>query len=368
MPCSSPRSSGCLATDWIIEPKMLPMPTPAPSAPRPTPRARPIALPAFVTSPDVAARSVCTTPSLVLRLDRRADVDGGQGGEDEGLDADDDDDLEDVEERRGDDHRQQGQRLEDEDQAQEREDQDVAREHVREESDAQRDQAHELAEHLERHDQREQRLRRLGDPAREVAPRAVPANPFDVREDKGQERERERHRQGARRRVDPPGRDPVPGLPRQRQRDEPEQVDDENEEQQRRDVREPAADRLRRQSLFGDLDLRDLVELLADRLPRVRLDAKVPAHQDEAEQDRQHRPEQEVDDRLRDREVERAEVDRHPFVLLELLGRVELAARERRGRENEREQRDREQPRPHLASEPKYAVRDRPSSSVYASA
>ena len=35
--------------------------------------------------------------SLVFGLDRRADVDGGQGGEDERLDRDDDDDLEDVE-------------------------------------------------------------------------------------------------------------------------------------------------------------------------------------------------------------------------------------------------------------------------------
>src|SRR5947207_14718969 len=87
MPWSSPRSSGWRATDWIIEPKMLPMPTPAPSAPRPTPRARPIALPAFVTSPDVAARSVCTVvPPLVLRLDRRADGGGGQGGGQERMD------------------------------------------------------------------------------------------------------------------------------------------------------------------------------------------------------------------------------------------------------------------------------------------
>src|SRR3954453_18076862 len=160
MPCSSPRSSGWRATDWIIEPKMLPMPTPAPRAPRPTPRARPIALPAFVTSPDVAARSVCTFPPFirsadkagrallvgvardasVLRLDCRADVDGGQGGEDERLDPDDDDDLEDVEDRRGNQDGQKGQRLEDEDQAEEREDQDVPGEHVREESDAQRDQ------------------------------------------------------------------------------------------------------------------------------------------------------------------------------------------------------------------------------------
>src|SRR5205823_13654083 len=103
MPCSSPLSSGWRATDWIIEPKMLPIPTPAPSAPRPTPSARPIAFPAFVTSPDVAARRVFTSFLLVLRwagkagtallvgiasdasmlgLDCGADVDGGQSGED----------------------------------------------------------------------------------------------------------------------------------------------------------------------------------------------------------------------------------------------------------------------------------------------
>src|SRR5512133_2810707 len=113
MPWSSPRSSGCRATDWIIDPKMLPMPTPAPSAPRPTPRARPIAFPAFVTSPDVAARSADTFPPLVLRLDRRADVDGGQRSEDERLDADDDHDLEEIEERRRDQDRKQRERLED---------------------------------------------------------------------------------------------------------------------------------------------------------------------------------------------------------------------------------------------------------------
>src|SRR5215467_303772 len=100
MPWSSLRSSGWRATDWIIEPKMIPIPTPAPAAPRPTPSARPIALPAFVTSPLVAARSVSMRVFLLVGgLDRRADVDGGQGGEDEGLDRDDDHDLEQVEGR-----------------------------------------------------------------------------------------------------------------------------------------------------------------------------------------------------------------------------------------------------------------------------
>src|SRR5207253_3276114 len=151
MPWSSPRSSGWRATDWIIEAKMLPMPTPAPSAPRPTPSASPIALPALVTSPEVAARSVDIGFLLVLGLDRRADVDGGQGGKDKRLDRDDDHDLEQVEGRRdGHGHHREDDGLEDEHQADEGEDQDVACKHVREEPDAERDQAHELPEHLER--------------------------------------------------------------------------------------------------------------------------------------------------------------------------------------------------------------------------
>src|SRR5262249_31732339 len=190
MPWSSLRSSGWRATDWIIEPKMMPMPTPAPAAPSPTPRARPIALPAFVTLPDVAARMVSiSVSSLVLRLDRRADVDGGQSGEDERLDPDDDDHLEDVEDRRRNDHEHERERLEDEDQAKEGEDQDVAREHVREEPHAQRDQAHELAQHLERHDQDQESLRRLGNPALEVPLGPVPPDPLVVREHEREQRE-----------------------------------------------------------------------------------------------------------------------------------------------------------------------------------
>src|SRR5262245_41097436 len=123
MPVSSPRSSGCRATDWIIDEKISPMPTPAPAAPSPTP----VALPASVTSPVVAARIVASTcSSLVLGLDRRADVDAGQGGEDERLDADDDNDLEQVE-GGGDRDHQRGQDhcLENEHETDEREDQDV---------------------------------------------------------------------------------------------------------------------------------------------------------------------------------------------------------------------------------------------------
>ena len=55
----------------------------------------------------------------VFRLDRRADVDGGQGGEDERLDRDDDHDLEDVEDERGRqaERTRHGERVDDEDQA-----------------------------------------------------------------------------------------------------------------------------------------------------------------------------------------------------------------------------------------------------------
>src|SRR5918911_2650733 len=164
-----------------MEPKMLPMPTPAPSDPRPMPSARPIAFPALVTSPDVAAMSVFMDLLLVLRLDRRADVDGGQGSEDERLDRDDDDHLEQVERRRSR-NRDDGQRdaLEHEHQADEGQDQHVAGEHVGEEPDAEGDQPHELPEDLERHDQREQQLRRLRNPALEVANWPVPANPLEV--------------------------------------------------------------------------------------------------------------------------------------------------------------------------------------------
>jgi hypothetical protein len=68
--------------------------------------------------------------------------------------------------------------------------------------------------------------------------------------------------------------------------------------------------------LLRDLCLRDLVDLLADRAPPRQ---HSPAHEHETEEDRHRGSEQEVGDGLRDREIERAEVNRHPRVLLELL-------------------------------------------------
>src|SRR5215218_5430228 len=119
-----------------MEPKMLPMPMPAPSEPSPMPSASAIALPASTPSSTAATRKANTVYLLVFGLDRRADVDGGQGGEDERLDTDNDHDLEEVEGDggRNGDHRQDDV-LEHEDQADEGQDQHVSREHVREQTD-----------------------------------------------------------------------------------------------------------------------------------------------------------------------------------------------------------------------------------------
>src|ERR1051326_7383159 len=137
IPCSSPRSSGWRATDWIIDANTVPMPMPAPSEPRPMPRPKPSACAALMVG-EVAASRWSTVSSLVARLDGRADVDGGQGGEDEGLDRDHDHDLEEVEDRRHGHDRDEREALQDEHQADEREDQDVAGEQVREETDGER--------------------------------------------------------------------------------------------------------------------------------------------------------------------------------------------------------------------------------------
>src|SRR4051794_5457854 len=219
-PWSSPRNSGWRATDWIIEPKMTPMPGPAPAAPRPMPSASAIALPASTTSPVVSptrliigSRLSIRWFSLVFGLDRRADVDGGQGGEDERLDGDHDHDLEDVEdERRRQTEEPPRRRVDDEDESDHREDQDVAGQHVRVETDGQADQAHELRDDLDRDDQGKERPGHLRDPRSEVLDRAVVTDPLDVLEDPREERQRQRHRDGRGRRIDAPDRNAVIGL------------------------------------------------------------------------------------------------------------------------------------------------------------
>src|SRR5207249_3463065 len=99
-------------------------------------------------------------------------------------------------------------------------------------------------------------------------------------------------------------------LVRERQGYEAEEVDRPDEDHQGRDVWEPTADGPRRQPLLRHLDLRDLVDRLAERLTLRRLTAELDPHEDEPEKARAERAEQEVRDRLVDRHVERADVDR----------------------------------------------------------
>src|SRR6266516_2931750 len=328
IPCSSPRNSGWRATDWIIEAKTVPMPMPAPSEPSPMPSPKPSALPALTTSPEVAARIVASTSSsLVGGLDRRADVDGGQGGEDKRLDGDDDHHFEEVEgdpdhERDRDDD-VEGDPAEDEDQADRDEDQHGAGQHVGVETDAEADDPEDVRDRLEHGHRPDHRLRDSGGNEALEVPGTVPAEALHVGEDDAEEGEHERHGELRGDGVDPPGRDAVPLLPRQRQRQEADGVERPDEKEERRDVREPAADRLRGEALLGDLGLGDLVDGLADGLALAEQERQAAAHEEDPEQHRQRRADREVDDGLVDREVERTEVDRDPLLELELVRGIE---------------------------------------------
>ena len=114
------------------------------------------------------------------------------------------------------------------------------------------------------------------------------------------------------------------------------------------------------QPLLGDLRLRDLVDLLAERLATARL---LGPHQRDAEQDRQRGADHQVDDGLRDREVQRAEVDRDPLVLLELRRRVERR-RARMAAGGAASARTTRIPRRFIARLPMYVTIERPSSNV----
>ena len=94
------------------------------------------------------------------------------------------------------------------------EDQQVAGEHVGEQPDAQRDEAQELREHLERHDQEVCIAPRepAGTQLLEVGPGAVVLDADVVRGEERHERQRERDREVRGRRVERERRDPAPDL------------------------------------------------------------------------------------------------------------------------------------------------------------
>src|SRR4051795_3497453 len=100
----SSRISGWRVTDSMTLPKMKPTPMPGPIVPSPAPMPSAIALPAlrpYASGSAAWAIWVMTDRStvapLVLFGDGAAEVDRGQGGEDEGLQGGDEADLEEEE-------------------------------------------------------------------------------------------------------------------------------------------------------------------------------------------------------------------------------------------------------------------------------
>src|SRR3712207_6844889 len=161
MPVISSRISGWRVTDSMTLPKMMPMPTPAPTAPSPPPTpsamARPASEPASAWAKIVTrenSRSTGGSLGLVALGDRAAEVDGSQSGEDERLQRRDEAELEQVQ---GDAERQREdaedlQAEDDPEAARHEEDDQVAGEQVREETNAEREEPHEVREDLEDED------------------------------------------------------------------------------------------------------------------------------------------------------------------------------------------------------------------------
>src|SRR3954452_4585481 len=125
---------------------------PGPMVPRPAPTPSAIGLP---TLPAAITCVIAVNKVILLRSmrlgDGAAEVDGSESGEDECLEAGDQDDLEDEEDD-GDREREHAQRRKPEQHdhaAAHEEDQQVSGEQVREQSDGQRDDPDEMRNHLD---------------------------------------------------------------------------------------------------------------------------------------------------------------------------------------------------------------------------
>src|SRR4051794_5355611 len=261
----SSRISGWRVTDSMTLPKMKPTPTPGPTVPRPAPTPRAIARRPLDGSPDAWARmlTVSRIMSLLLVLlgDRAAEIDRGESGEDEGLERGDQADFE-EEERDGHDDRHRAERRQaeqDDEPAAHEEDEQVAREDVGEESDAQRDDPHEVRDDLDGEDRDARGALDPGrDPARQVLAEALGAHALDVVRDPHDERQHERDGDVRRRGVEAERRDlraeDVDLLARvRRQRDVAEHVRPPDEQEQRGDEHEPLARHLPLHVPAGDV-------------------------------------------------------------------------------------------------------------------
>src|ERR1700729_1142852 len=178
---------------------------------------------------------------------RAADVDGGEGGKDEGLQRRDQAQLEQVEQ----DRKRQGEPAQERQPEQHREsagheqDDQVAGQDVGEESDGQGEQPHEGGDDLQRKDQQQDRPADAArDQALEITDRALGADADPVEGDEHDQGENERHRdvggggvERERRDVSAEDDELLAGVGWQR--DVPDQVVEPDEEEQRAEERKP---------------------------------------------------------------------------------------------------------------------------------
>src|SRR3954447_8279046 len=330
----SSRISGWRVTDSMTLPKMKPTPMPGPTVPRPAPMPSAMSLPALRPySCGSAAWAIwvriemSTACSLVLFGDGAAEVDRGEGGEDEGLKRGDEADLEEEEghgHRAGhdaDDHGEADRHVQQHDEAAAHEqDEQVAGEDVGEETDAQADEADEVRDGLDDEDRAaRESLAARRDPAREVLLEPLGPDALDVVADPHDEREHERDRevrgrgeQRERRHVDAEDVDGVLRVRRQWQ--VADDVREPEEQEDGPDEREP----LRRHPVVH-VPARDVVAHeqergLDERLRpvRARLHPARDVHHAAAR-------ERGRDDHVEDRLVELDRTDREPRVELELV-------------------------------------------------
>src|SRR5215218_4807993 len=281
--------------------------------------------------------------------DRAAEVDGSERGEYERLQRGDEPDLEQEDRDAGgdDDH---AQRLDPEqhgEAAGHEQDDQVPGEDVGEQTNGERDQAHEVRQELEHEDEslHERVVDARRDQARQVAAHALHADALEVVRDEHDEREDERDREVGRRCVERERRDvdaeDIDLLVRVgRQRDVADEVREPDEQEQRPDEREPLARHRVVHVPARDVVAHRGVDPLDGGLHAVRALLHATGDVDHRA-DRERRGDQQVQHRAR--EVERAEVD--PGVELELVLRLELLVVEPRpavdaDREHDQEQVD----------------------------
>src|SRR6476661_10560174 len=212
----SSRISGWRVTDSITLPKMKPTPMPGPIVPRPAPTPSAMAWRPFCTLGWVAAVMTGSSTSMVgssLSVgfgDGLAEVDGGEGGEDERLQRGDQHHLEQEED---DGQRQRhdadgGEAEQDDESAAHEQDEQVPGQDVREQPNRERDDPHELRDHLDHEQEGLKRSRGTGRyPAAQIAHESLRADALDLVAGPHHERERQRRGQVGRRGVDPEGWD-----------------------------------------------------------------------------------------------------------------------------------------------------------------